>query len=223
MARRLLLLVRAPSKTMKATCTMPDTRSSRPWPEETVPAPVEHRGIVSSGGPCSVAALRMAGPVPARQHGALAQLPFAGSVQHVSAEEPRQRVAQAKVGGSPPHIDNTLNQSSDAGLLRKVTFEACTCLRYWLLPAAITFPWARARVIDPACGAIAVESKRLDGLHLAQIDCVRMAKTSSQDVPIRRDGKGGCEPRGPHSVPEHTSLFSVLRQPLPEINGSFLL
>lgn len=201
---------------------MADTRSSRPWPEETVPLPAEHRGIVSSGSPFWVAALRMAGPMPARQHGPRAQMRFAGSVQHVSAEKPCQRVTQAKAGGSLPHIDNTLNQSSDAGLLRKVTFEACTCLRHWLLPAAITFPWARARVIDPVCGAIAVESKRLDGLQLAQIDCVRMAKASSQDVPIRRDGKGGCEPRGP-SVPEHTSLFSVLRQPLPEINGSFLL
>ncbi|ESX07730.1 hypothetical protein X768_25580 [Mesorhizobium sp. LSJC265A00] len=42
---------------------------------------------------------------------------------------------------------------------------------------------------DPASGAIAVESKRLDGVQLAQIDCVRMAKASSQDVPVRREGK----------------------------------
>lgn len=175
---------------------MPDTRSSRQWPEETVPVPAEHRDIVSSGRPFSVAALRMAGPMPAHQHGPLAQMPFTGSVQHGSAQGPRQRVTQAKAGGSLPHVDNTLNQSSDPSL-REVTFQVATCLRYWLLPAAIPFPRARSRVTDPASGAIAVESKRLDGLQLAQIDCVRVAKTSRQDVPIRRDGKGSCEPPRP--------------------------
>lgn len=93
---------------------MPDTRSSRPWPEETVPLAAEHRGIVSSGSPIWMAALRMAGPMPARQHGQRAQMRFAGSVQHVSAEKPCQRVTQAKAGGSLPHIHNTLNQSSDS-------------------------------------------------------------------------------------------------------------
>lgn len=202
---------------------MPDTRSSKPWPEETVPVPAEHRDIVSSGSPFSVAALRMAGPMPARQHGPLAQMPFTGSVQHVSAQEPRQRVTQAKAGGSLPHIDNTLNQSSDAGLLREVTFQAPTCLRYWLLPAAIPFPNARSRVTDPASGAIAVESKRLDGVQLAQIDCVRVAKTSRQDVPIRREGKRRLRAARSSSRAGHTSLCSVLRQPLPEFSASFLL
>lgn len=197
---------------------MPDTRSSKPWPEETVPVPVEHRDIVSSGGPCSVAALRMAGPMPARQDGALAQLPFSGSVQHVSAQDPHQRVTQAKVGGSLPPIDNTLNQSSDAGLLREVTFEASTRFRHWLLPDAITFTRTRARVVDAASSAIAVERspKRLDGLQLAQIDCVRVTKTSSQDVPIHRDGKRRVRAARASFHARHTSLCSVLRQPLPE-------
>lgn len=225
MARRLLLLVRAHQNTMKATCAMPDTRSSVPWPEETVrpeetvPVPAEHRDIVSSGVPCSVAALRMAGPMPARQHVALPQLPFTGSVQHVSAQEPHQRVTQAKVGGSLAIIDNTLNQFSDAGLLREVTFEASTRFRYWLLPAAITFSRARARVIDAASGAIAVERlpKRLDGLQLAQIDCVRVAETSRQDIPIRREGKRTLRAARSSFRTGHTSLCSVLRQPLPEL------
>lgn len=62
-------------------------------------------------------------------------------------------------------------------------------MRYWLLPAAIPFPNALSLVTDPASGAIAVESNRLDGVQLAQIDCVRVAKTNRQDVPIRREGK----------------------------------
>lgn len=179
---------------------MPDTRSSRPWPEETVPVPAEHRYIVSSGGPCSAGALRTTGPMPARQHMALAQLPFTGFDQHVSAQEPDQRGTEAKVGGSLANIDDTPNQLSDAGLLREVTSEASTRFRYWLLPAAITFPRARARVID---AAIAVERlpKRLDGLQLAQIDGVRVAKTSSQNVPIHPDGKRKLRPRGPHFMP----------------------
>lgn len=188
-----------------------------------MPVPAEHRDIVSSGSPFSVAALRMAGPMPARQHGPLAQMPFTGSVHHVSAQEPRQRVTQAKAGGSLPHIDTTLNQSSDAGLLREVTFQVATCLRYWLIPAAIPFPRARSRVTDPASGAIAVESKRLDGLQLAQIDCVRVAKTSAKTFPYVGMEKEVASRRGPHSVPEHTSLCSELRQPMPEFNGSFLL
>lgn len=216
MARRLLLLVRAHQITMKATCAMPDTPSSRPWPEETVPVPAEHRDIGSSGGPCSVAALRMAGPMTARQHVSLAQLPFTGSVQHVSARESHQRVTQAKVSGPLANIDNKLNQFSDAGLSAEVTFEASTRFRHWLLPAAITFSRTRARVVDPASGAIAVESKRLDGLQLAQIDCVQVAKTSSQDVPIPRDGKRRLRPARSSLRARHTSLCSVLRQPLPE-------
>ncbi|MER9432799.1 hypothetical protein [Mesorhizobium sp. M0408] len=134
---------------------------------------------------------------------ALAQLPFTGSDQHVSAQEPYQRVAQAKVGGSLANNDNTLNQFSDAGLLREVTFEASTRFRHWLLPAAITFSRARARVIDAASGVIAVERlpKRLNGLQLAQIDCVRLAKTSSQDVPIHRDGKRRVRAARRHFVP----------------------
>lgn len=207
---------------MKATCTMPDARSSRQWPEETMPVPAEHRDTVSSGRPFSVAALRMAGPMPARQHGPLAQMPFTGSVQHVSAQEPRQRVTQAKAGGSLPHIDNTLNQSSDPSL-REVTFQAPTCLRYWLLPAAIPFPNARSRVTDPASGAIAGGTKRLDGVQLAQIDCVRVAKTSRQDLPIRREGKRRLRAARSSFRAGHTSLCSVLRQPLPEFSASFLL
>lgn len=218
MARRLLLLVRAHQITMKATCAMPDTPSSRPWPEETVPVPAEHRDIGSSGGPCSVAALRMAGPMPARQHVSLAQLPFTGSVQHVSARESHQRVTQAKVSGPLADIDNKLNQFSDAGLSGEVTFEASTRFRHWLLPAAITFSRTRARVVDAASGAIAVERppKRLDGLQLAQIDGVRVAKTSSQDVPIHPDGKRRLRAARASFHARHTSLCSVLRQPLPE-------
>lgn len=163
---------------------MPDTRSSRPWPEETVPLAAEHRGIVSSGSPFWMAALRMAGPMPARQHGQRTQMRFAGSVQHLSAEKPCQRVVtQAKAGGSLPHIDNMLNQSSDAesseaGLLREVTFQAPTC--FAILAPSGRYPFSKR--------TIASDRSRFRR-HSAQIDCVRAAKTNRRDVPIRREGK----------------------------------
>ncbi len=103
---------------------MADTRSSIRSPEATAPISAEDRDIVRFGDPCLVAALRLASPTPTRHHVALAQLPFTGSDQHVSAQEPHQRVTQAKVGGSRASHDNKLNQFGDAGLLREVTFAA---------------------------------------------------------------------------------------------------
>lgn len=218
MARRLLLLVRAHQNTMKATCAMPDTRSSRPWPEETVPVPAEHRYIISSGGPSSAAALRTAGPMAARQHMAPAQLPSTGSDQHVSAQEPHQRATEAKVGGSLANIDNTPNQLSNAGLLREVTFEASTRFGYWLLRAryhffAGTSASDRCRFRRHSRGKIAQAARQPP---LAQIDGVRVTKTSSQDVPLHRDGKRRVRAARASFHARHTSLCSVLRQPLPE-------
>lgn len=102
---------------------MADTRSSIGSPQAT-PIPAEDRDIVRFGDPSLVAALRMASPMPTRHHVVFAQLPFTGSDQHVSAQEPHQKVTQAKVGGSPAGHDNKLNRFGDAGLLREVTFAA---------------------------------------------------------------------------------------------------
>ncbi|ESX15316.1 hypothetical protein X766_26150 [Mesorhizobium sp. LSJC255A00] len=138
-----------------------------------------------------MAALRMAGPMPARQHGQRAQMRFAGSVQHVSAEKPCQRVTQAKAGGSLPHIHNTLNQSSDsescdAGVLHE---DISGPHMLAILAPSGRYPFSK-RTIASDRSRFRRHSRgkhRLDGFQLAQIDCVRMAKASSQDVPIRRD------------------------------------
>lgn len=189
-----------------------------------MPTPAANRDIVRFGGPCLVAALRMAGPISARQHVALAQLPFAGSDQHVNAQVPHQRVAQAKVGGSLAGLDNTLNQVSDAGFLRDVTIEASHAYfdtDYFRLPSL--FPGHKQRVIDAASGAIAVERfpKPLEGLQLTHIDGVRVTKTRSQDVPNTPGWKEEIESREASSHGRQAGPISVLRQPRPNQCTSF--
>lgn len=193
---------------MKATCAMPDTRSSRPWPEETVPLAAEHRGIVSSGSPFWMAALRMAGPMPARQHGPRAQMRFAGSVQHVSAEKPCQRVVtQAKAGGSLPHIDNMLNQSSDAesseaGLLREVTFQAPTC--FAILAPSGRYPFSK-RTIASDRSRFRRHSRGKQPARRCPARSDRL-RSGGQDQPPRRSHTSGGKKRRlraarPSSVP----------------------
>ncbi|RRH94523.1 hypothetical protein EH240_27030 [Mesorhizobium tamadayense] len=96
-----------------------------------------------------VAALRMAGPIATRQHVTLAQFPFAGSDQHVSAQEPHQSVAQSKIGGSLTNHYSTLNHLSDVTLLHDVAFEASHA--YWDFDCA-------QRMLNAACGAMAVKN-----------------------------------------------------------------
>lgn len=169
-----------------------------------MPLAAEHRGIVSSGSPFWMAALRMAGPMPARQHGQRAQMRFAGSVQHVSAEKPCQMVTQAKAGGSLPHIHNTLNQSSDsescdAGVLHE-DISGPHMLAILAPSGRYPFRNARSLVTDPASGAIAVESTGSTVSRSLRSIAFGWPR-HRQDVPMVGREKGGCEPRGPHSVP----------------------
>lgn len=192
---------------------MADTRSSIRSPEATAPISAEDRDIVRFGDPCLVAALRMASPMPTRHHVALAQLPFTGSDQHVSAQEPHQRVTQAKVGGSRASHDNKLNQFGDAGLLRQVTFaasHACSDTDHFRLLSLSSR--AGAAVIDAASGVVAAErvTKRLEGLQIPHIDAVRVTKTRSQAVPMHSRAATAS------SHARHAGRSSVLRQSQPK-------
>lgn len=79
---------------------------------------------VPSRTPCLTAVLRMAGLRPTRQRVALAELLFAGSHRHVSAEQLHGEATAARVGVSLATIYNTLHQFQQAGLLREVAVDA---------------------------------------------------------------------------------------------------
>jgi len=74
--------------------------------------------------PCLTAVLRMAGLRPTRQRVALAELLFAGSHRHVSAEQLHAEASNARVNVSLATIYNTLHQFQEAGLLREVAVDA---------------------------------------------------------------------------------------------------
>ncbi|QEE22620.1 transcriptional repressor [Youhaiella tibetensis] len=82
-----------------------------------------HRTIPSRR-PCLTAVLRMAGLRPTRQRVALAELLFAGSHRHVSAEQLHAEASNARVNVSLATIYNTLHQFQEAGLLREVAVDA---------------------------------------------------------------------------------------------------
>ena len=72
---------------------------------------------------CHISKLRNAGLRPTRQRIALAQLLFANGGRHVTAEALHGEALQANVPVSLATIYNTLNQFTDAGLLREVAIE----------------------------------------------------------------------------------------------------
>ncbi len=67
--------------------------------------------------------LRAAGLRPTRQRVALAQLLFGPGDRHVTAEELHEEAVRARVPVSLATIYNTLNQFTEAGLLREVAIE----------------------------------------------------------------------------------------------------
>ncbi len=79
---------------------------------------------VPSRRPCLTAVLRMAGLRPTRQRVALAELLFAGSHRHVSAEQLHAEANTAHVNVSLATIYNSLHQFREAGLLREVAVDA---------------------------------------------------------------------------------------------------
>lgn len=72
---------------------------------------------------CHISKLRNAGLRPTRQRIALAQLLFANGGRHVTAEALHSEALSANVAVSLATIYNTLNQFTDAGLLREVAIE----------------------------------------------------------------------------------------------------
>jgi Fur family iron response transcriptional regulator len=75
------------------------------------------RGISVSG------RLRAAGLRPTRQRIALAELLFKNGDRHITAEELHEEAIRAKVPVSLATVYNTLNQLTEAGLLREVAIE----------------------------------------------------------------------------------------------------
>ena len=72
---------------------------------------------------CHISKLRSAGLRPTRQRIAIAQVLFAGGDRHVTAESLHAEVSQTPTTVSLATIYNTLNQFTEAGLLREVAIE----------------------------------------------------------------------------------------------------
>ncbi|MBB4302013.1 Fur family iron response transcriptional regulator [Rhodobium orientis] len=71
-----------------------------------------------------VGLLRSAGLRPTQQRRALAELLFAGGGRHITAECLREDAMKAGIPVSLATIYNTLNQFTDAGLLRELAIDA---------------------------------------------------------------------------------------------------
>ena len=71
-----------------------------------------------------IARLKLAGLRPTRQRIALAKLLFEGENRHVTAEELHAEARAAGVSVSLATIYNSLNQFTDAGIMREVVVEA---------------------------------------------------------------------------------------------------
>lgn len=75
-------------------------------------------------GLCNVrSVLRRAGLRPTRQRVALGQLLFSGSGRHVSAESLHDEASRVSVSVSLATVYNTLNQFTEAGLLREIAVD----------------------------------------------------------------------------------------------------
>ena len=70
-----------------------------------------------------IARLRKAGLRPTRQRVALATLLFGEGQRHVTAEELHDEALRSRLPVSLATVYNTLNQFTDAGLLREVAIE----------------------------------------------------------------------------------------------------
>jgi Fur family transcriptional regulator, iron response regulator len=77
----------------------------------------------STGSTMVIARLRKAGLRPTRQRVALATLLFGEGQRHVTAEELHDEALRCRLPVSLATVYNTLNQFTDAGLLREVAIE----------------------------------------------------------------------------------------------------
>lgn len=77
----------------------------------------------TSDNPNAAERLRSAGLRPTRQRVALAELMFGSGDRHVTAEDLHEEAINASVRVSLATVYNTLNQFTEAGLLREVAIE----------------------------------------------------------------------------------------------------
>ncbi len=77
----------------------------------------------TSDNPNAAERLRGAGLRPTRQRVALAELMFGSGDRHVTAEDLHEEAIKASVRVSLATVYNTLNQFTEAGLLREVAIE----------------------------------------------------------------------------------------------------
>ncbi len=87
--------------------------------------------------------LRAAGLRPTRQRVSLASLLFTGSDRHVSAEELHEEAVSASVPVSLATVYNTLNQFTDAGLLREGLSMVRRVISTPTPQITIIFTWSR--------------------------------------------------------------------------------
>ena len=85
---------------------------------------VDSAHLVDSPTPQIVQKLRNAGLRPTRQRAALAELLFNNADRHVSAELLFEEAKKANITISLATVYNTLNQFSDAGLLRTISIDS---------------------------------------------------------------------------------------------------
>ena len=85
---------------------------------------IDETQMQSSHSQHSIQKLRDAGLRPTRQRTALAQILFNNSDRHVSAEELYEEARNADIAISLATVYNTLNQFSDAGLLRAISIDS---------------------------------------------------------------------------------------------------
>jgi len=85
---------------------------------------LESSQLISSRNSCLTAVLRMAGLRPTKQRVSLAQLLFTGSHRHISAEMLHLEAKNSNINVSLATVYNTLNQFSQAGLVREISVDA---------------------------------------------------------------------------------------------------
>lgn len=129
-----------------------------------------------SGGHAMVRAnLRQAGLRPTRQRIALAELLFGAGDRHISAEQLAQEADEADIRVSLATIYNTLNQFTDARLLREIAIDGTrTYFDTNMSPHHHFFIEGENRVLDVAADAVVIDQlpPPPDGLEVASVDVV---------------------------------------------------
>ncbi|MBI1386539.1 MAG: transcriptional repressor [Rhizobiales bacterium] len=126
--------------------------------------------------------LRSVGLRPTRQRIALARLLFSGGHRHVTAERLHEEAASARMPVSLATVYNTLNQFTDAGLLRAIPVDGS--LTYFdtnTLDHHHFYIEGEGSLFDVPCGSLEVVGTPATpaGMEVASIDVVvRLRRTT---------------------------------------------